>query len=104
MTEKDFPELSSGIIDIVEPKRLVASQIKACHEINLSDAWVNNPLWKKGDAEDEKRMSPTNLFGKMITDKWRVVTICWKRDDGPTNFGNAPAINHILVAVLVKTD
>lgn len=94
-------EVSSQIVDLVEPQLLDASQVISCQEINLSASDVDNPSYTEGGSE-EKYIRPRELLDRMIDEGWKLITICWKRSDGSANYGHDPVINHKLVAVLVK--
>lgn len=93
----------SNLTHLVTPFSINAESVKGCCEVNLSGGEIQNPSWKKGDLDDTKFLSPREYTELMVKDGWKVITIAFKRSDGPTNYGHEPTMNYELVAVLVKT-
>ena len=97
-TRQEFPELPPDVIDMVEPEMHPAGNIGGCEEIQIGN-YFKDPDTKEKGAE---YIYGHQLLERRVDEGWKVVTICWKRDDGHTNFGHEPAIKHVLVAVIIK--
>lgn len=89
------------VLELVTRRPIHANEIKGCREVNLSGGSHENPKWKEGGTE-KKHLKPHELIEQLLEEEWVVTNLFYKRDDGSTNYGHEPSINHSLVAVLVK--
>lgn len=89
------------LLHLVEPQKVNATDVKGCVEILMCAHNISNPFFWEGNQE-QQFMNPYELMDRLIDKGWKVVTVAYKRNDGPPNFGHEPAINHVLVAVLIK--
>lgn len=99
----DFQTIPVKIAHIAEPKRYPVEQIEQCFSIDFSNNYEkDNPFWQDGENEKAKKLKPHELFKWMLAAGWQTSMIGWAREDGHVNFGQAPTVNHKLVAVMVK--
>src|SRR5882724_4440724 len=99
MFDSETAKLMVKIAHVAEPKRYPVEKIVACYLLNLSGSSLNNPL---NQMAKEESLRPDVLYEKMLAAGWVVTMLGWVREDGNTNFGQAPTVNHQLVAVFVK--
>jgi hypothetical protein len=99
----NFQTIPVKIAHIAEPKRYPVEKIEQCFSIDLSNnSKVDNPFWQEGQDEGTKKLQSDELFKWMLAAGWQTSMIGWVRGDGLVNFGQAPTVNHKLVAVMVK--
>lgn len=94
-----IPEITAevaGLVHLVAPQTINAKKVKKCLEIELSRSTIPHP-----DYNDGRGINPSQLLKELVGRQWTILTIAYKRNDGATNFGHDPAVNHVLVAVLV---
>lgn len=95
--------VSAKINHIADPKRYPVENIECIRAINLCEIWESNPYWsQEKDASEEKQIAGHVLFERMLKDDWVTTMIGWAREDGHVNYGQAPTVNHKLIAVMVK--
>jgi len=99
--DSDFPQVPVKIAHIAEPKRYPVEEIEQCFSIDLNGYAKKYPFPQGGD-DATKELKPHEIFEKMLSNGWKASMIGWARDDGHVNFGQAPTVNHRLVAVMVK--
>lgn len=81
----DYPMLdSTSVVPVIQSSTFEGEHIIDCKVVRLA-------------YSDESPLQ------KCLADGWRLVQIVWTREE-TTNFGQAPAVNHILKAVVVKTE
>ena len=103
MKTSDFADIvAAKISHVAHPKQYPVEQIEACHAFELGQREVRNPFWKEGEKTARQFISSETLFEELLAQGWQVSMIGWKRDDGSTNYGQPPSVQHKLVAVMVK--
>lgn len=80
----ESPKLSGAKVEVViEASTYNGKKITACKVFNIRHQ--------------------NEAFEQVIKDGWELVQIVWVREEN-TNYGQAPAVNHVLKAVVVKTE
>ncbi len=80
----ETPKLSGAKVEVViEGPTYNGNKIITCKEFNIRHQ--------------------NEALEQAIKDGWKLVQIVWVREEA-TNYGQAPAVNHVLKAVVVKTE
>ncbi|GMU74054.1 MAG: hypothetical protein AMXMBFR44_2530 [Candidatus Campbellbacteria bacterium] len=98
-----FPVLEAEITHVVEPTKVPASSVIRFCVFDVGHYDVSNPLFKEGSPEfGGKRMTGSELMEMLLRNDWVLLSLCWIRKDGHTNYGHEPTVNHELVATMAK--